>query len=176
MSAAIRVFSTGGIEGATVSRIVDEATVGRNTFYEHFRSVEELLESVLADAQSVVLGELERATKGARTPTERLRALARAWFNVLETHPELAKLLLLVTSETASFRSESASAKLRAVLSDVIDDARRQCVVSRPSDELRMGAAVASMRAMALRVLALPRHRVADAPEVLVDVLIRIFR
>lgn len=87
-----------------MARIVERAGVGRSTFYEFFDSPEH----ALADLEQRALRELESALDAAfneaRTPLERVRAIARNWLLALDAHPIEARVALMrrINSELLS--------------------------------------------------------------------------
>jgi AcrR family transcriptional regulator len=78
----------------TVARIVEQAGVGRSTFYEFFDSPAHLLEQLQQRALRALEAALEQALTQARTPVERIRAITRAWLFELEAHPIEAAVAL----------------------------------------------------------------------------------
>src|SRR4051812_26727211 len=76
--AAIAAIAASGRE-LSVANVVEHAGIGRNTFYEYFDDVEHALASINARARRELAGHVEAALGQARTPFERIRALARAW-------------------------------------------------------------------------------------------------
>ncbi|HKY37821.1 MAG TPA: TetR family transcriptional regulator, partial [Polyangiaceae bacterium] len=91
LRATAKVMSDGPL---TVARIVQRAGVGRSTFYEFFDSPEHLLEQL----EQRLLRHLEAALGAgmaeARTPFERLRAIARSWITTLEQHQLEARVVM----------------------------------------------------------------------------------
>ena len=79
---------------ATVTRIVERAGVGRSTFYEFFDSPEHVLEHLEQRVLRAVETALAAALVQARTPLERIRAIARGWLLELEARPVEARVAL----------------------------------------------------------------------------------
>jgi AcrR family transcriptional regulator len=80
--------------GPTVAAIAKVARVSRNTFYEYFDDLEHARSGAAQRARhrlDVALGE---AQMRARTPVERWRELARAWFGWAVEFPAEARLVL----------------------------------------------------------------------------------
>src|SRR5437870_9824520 len=70
----------------TVARIVEQAGVGRSTFYEFFDSPAHVLEQLEQRVLRALEAAFEQALTQARTPLERIRAITRAWLFELEAH------------------------------------------------------------------------------------------
>ncbi len=64
----------------TVSEIVRDSGVGRNTFYEHFDQASAVAEEVMDAAQAALERHLRGfRRKGSRSPAEAMRSLGQAW-------------------------------------------------------------------------------------------------
>src|SRR5438128_305637 len=91
--AAVATLAAGGKE-LTVASVVERAGIGRNTFYEYFDDVEHALAAIKARARRELVARVESALRSARTPLERVRALAKAWSESVSANPQLAQLAL----------------------------------------------------------------------------------
>jgi AcrR family transcriptional regulator len=78
----------------SVARVVERAGVGRSTFYEFFDSPQHLREHVEQRFLRALEQSLEAALVEARTPLERMRAIARRWVAELEARPIEARVAL----------------------------------------------------------------------------------
>jgi AcrR family transcriptional regulator len=65
MEAARKVMGRDGVETSSIPTIVDEAGVGRGSFYNHFGSKEELARAVFHQQTLVLREELDDVTRGA---------------------------------------------------------------------------------------------------------------
>lgn len=82
LAAARDRFSTDGYECANMERIAQEAQVSTATLYRQFPSKIDLFQAVLG--QSVAVFETELAAAAARTPRQRIEALAFAYAGTLD--------------------------------------------------------------------------------------------
>jgi AcrR family transcriptional regulator len=78
----------------SVANVVELAGIGRNTFYEFFDDLDHALLAITGRVLREFAARAESATQGARTPLERIRALARAWTEQLFENPKQMKLAL----------------------------------------------------------------------------------
>jgi AcrR family transcriptional regulator len=83
----------------SIANVVELAGIGRNTFYEYFDDVEHALTVIKTRALRELVMRLESSVQAARTPLERIRALARAWAENLFVDPALARLALRAQPE-----------------------------------------------------------------------------
>jgi AcrR family transcriptional regulator len=86
----------------SVANVVQAAGIGRNTFYEYFDDVEHALGTVRARAVRELGARTEAALRAARTPLERIRAVARAWAEHLIADPSTLSLALRPQVEVAN--------------------------------------------------------------------------
>src|ERR1041384_8408073 len=63
----------------SVASVVEAEGIGRNTFYEYFDDLEHALLVIKNSALSDFAARVAEALERARTPLERVRALARVW-------------------------------------------------------------------------------------------------
>lgn len=82
-----------------IANIVEVAGIGRNTFYEYFDDLEHALAAIKGRALRDFAARIETALRAARTPLERIRALARVWTEHLLENPAQAKLALRAQTE-----------------------------------------------------------------------------
>ena len=78
----------------SIASIARHAGIGRNTFYEYFDDVEHALAAINARVRRELMARVEAALRLARTPLERVRALARAWAEAYSANPALTALAL----------------------------------------------------------------------------------
>src|SRR5882724_516484 len=97
---ALAALSAGDRE-LSIANVVELAGIGRNTFYEYFDDVDHALAVIKARAIHELAVRLESRLQFARTPLERVRAVARAWAEVLFANPPLTRLALRVQPESA---------------------------------------------------------------------------
>src|SRR6187399_1605110 len=83
----------------SVANVVEVAGIGRNTFYEYFDDLEHALLAIRGRALSDFALRVTVAMQQARTPLERIRALARVWTENLLANPAQVKLALRAQAE-----------------------------------------------------------------------------
>src|SRR6188768_767645 len=83
----------------SVAQVVELAGIGRNTFYEYFDDLEHALAAIQSRALRDLSLRVESVLPAARTPLERIRALARAWAENLSENPGQVKLALRAQAE-----------------------------------------------------------------------------
>jgi len=158
---------------ATVARIVERAGVGRSTFYEFFDSPEHLLEHLEQRTLRTLEAELERAFADARTPLERVRAIARSWWAEVEARPVEARVAL--TRRLSSELLSPAGKLLYQVLERCAQAARQDGVGwFAAADEVSLLAAAAAVEAISRRHLA--GRPLQDAQRTLAELIAKLLR
>jgi len=93
VTTAVAAIAAAGGE-LSVGSVVERAGIGRNTFYEYFDDIEHALATLRARTLQELDARIQLALRAARTPLERVRALARAWADSALVNPELTSLVL----------------------------------------------------------------------------------
>ena len=88
LDAALRVFHTRGVHGATIRAIAEEAGITEAAIYRHFSSKSHLLTTLFLRCADRLYTYLFAAQEGITDPTERLAALAQAFFDFAFAYPE----------------------------------------------------------------------------------------
>ncbi|MFY0579783.1 TetR/AcrR family transcriptional regulator [Cystobacter fuscus] len=99
IEAAIRVYGAQGYRHATVKAVCEAAGLTERYFYESFSNSEELLVASFQAVKDFLFGELEKA--GAGSPgdaLERTRTMLQAYYELLQGHPQSARVFLVEIS------------------------------------------------------------------------------
>src|ERR1051325_12197930 len=87
LDAARKVFESEGLDGASLRAIAAAAGYTPAALYFHFDSKEAIYAEVLRGSLVNLGTAVSRATLRAKTPAERLRAAAMAFFRYYDDHP-----------------------------------------------------------------------------------------
>ena len=87
LNAARRVFEADGLDGASLRAIAAAAGYTPAALYFHFDSKEAIYAEVLRGSLANLAEAVTRATLRSKTPAERLRAAAMAFFNYYADNP-----------------------------------------------------------------------------------------
>jgi AcrR family transcriptional regulator len=122
MAAARRVFSTGGLQGASIADITEAADVGVGTFYLHFKDKDEVYAAVVQEGIEAVrhrfLDELAGAGDAPAVPT-----LVRAAILAADDEGDLFRILL--TDPASLGAAAMASDLLISMFRDVYTEAEQ---------------------------------------------------
>ena len=151
----------------SVDQVIRRAEKGRNTFYAHFRGLEQATRAVESSAVSLISARVEGLLRAASTPREKLRAVIAAWLSAVEGDTTLFRALLAGAERAMGLAWEH--------LARALEDARDARLISAPLDEARMAAAVGAFL-FSIRAYADGRVDRPAVDRTLEDVLLRIFR
>ncbi|MEP7048731.1 MAG: hypothetical protein ABJB12_00195 [Pseudomonadota bacterium] len=158
----------------SIANIVEAAGIGRNTFYEYFDDVDHALAAVKARAVRELSARAEAAMRAARTPLERIRALARAWAENLFADSTTVSLALRPEAESADGTQLSVLGQFVASLLLAEGDARN--ALPGLADALKLNAVAAVFDAISRTQLRSQRLASEELQSVLTDLALRLLR
>jgi len=92
--AAAALFARQGVDNTRINEITDEADVGFGSFYNHFKSKEEIVEAVLTDTLAAQGATVAALTGGLEDPAEVVAVAHRHFVELARTDPDWAWLLI----------------------------------------------------------------------------------
>ena len=72
LTAAMRVFAEQGIDGPLIDDFIEAAGVARGTFYNHFKTTQELLDAVTSELSDAILINIDEVVLTVDDPLQRL--------------------------------------------------------------------------------------------------------
>lgn len=106
--AGTAVFLRRGYESASMDMIAAEASVSKQTIYNHFHSKDELFRAIITDMTRQLLVPLSMAQNSRSTPERQLRSFARDLLKHM-LQPSSLALYRLIVAESARFPELGAS-------------------------------------------------------------------
>jgi len=94
LGAARRLFASKGFEATTIAEIAEEADVAIGSFYNYFRTKDDLLAGILEEALTEQLRRLEARRVGVEDPAELVSIAHRHLLWAAREDPDLAWLLV----------------------------------------------------------------------------------
>jgi AcrR family transcriptional regulator len=92
--AAASLFARQGVDNTRINEITDEADVGFGSFYNHFKSKEEIVEAVLTETLAAQGAAVASLTAGLEDPAEVVAVAHRHFVELARTDPDWAWLLI----------------------------------------------------------------------------------
>ena len=102
LDAAVAVFARQGFHTCRVSDIADEAGVAYGLVYHYFSSKEEILDTLFLERWDVMLAAIADADASARSPREKLYAIAAFIIDSYRYDPELMKVIIVEVTRAAN--------------------------------------------------------------------------
>jgi AcrR family transcriptional regulator len=113
LEAAVRVFARQGFHTCRVSDIADEAGVAYGLVYHYFSSKEEILDTLFLERWDVMLEAISEVDGSARSPREKLYAIAGFIVESYRHDPELMKVIIVEVTRAANTFGRTHLAKIR---------------------------------------------------------------
>ncbi|PZG52040.1 TetR family transcriptional regulator [Spongiactinospora gelatinilytica] len=82
-----------GIAEVSIQELTDAADVGFGSFYNHFRSKDDLFQAAITDVLEELGQLLDELTAGIEDPAEVFAASVRLTGRMVDTHPQIARIL-----------------------------------------------------------------------------------
>jgi AcrR family transcriptional regulator len=92
--AAAALFARQGVDNTRINEITDQADVGFGSFYNHFKSKEEIVEAVLTESLAAQGAAVAALTQGLEDPAEVVAVAHRHFVELARTDPDWAWLLI----------------------------------------------------------------------------------
>jgi TetR/AcrR family transcriptional regulator, fatty acid metabolism regulator protein len=119
LEAAVRVFARQGFHTCRVSDIADEAGVAYGLVYHYFSSKEEILDTLFLERWDVMLAAIAEVDASARSPREKLRAIAAFIVDSYRHDPELMKVIVVEVTRAANTFGRTHLAKIREAYAQI---------------------------------------------------------
>jgi len=94
ISAARRLFARQGVDNTRINEITDEADVGFGSFYNHFKSKEEIVEAVLAETIAAQGAAVAAVTGDVEDPAQVVATAHRHFVDLARRDPDWGWLLV----------------------------------------------------------------------------------
>jgi AcrR family transcriptional regulator len=156
LDGATEVFARRGYAGTRVDDIVEETGISRRTLYQHFDSVDGLLEEIyeraVRESFKYVLDRLGRV----RDPVGRIRDGIAAFYGLIAQHPAAARVVFEVYRNAGiaqATRHELNTTRYAAVMLDFLNAAFAAGRLARAPDEVTVYALAKGVEAIGVRAL-----------------------
>ncbi len=171
--AALSALSAANRE-LSIANVVEAAGIGRNTFYEYFDDVEHALAAIKTRAVRELIARVEPAMLAARTPLERIRALARAWAESAIANPTTVSLALRPQPE--SVEPTQLSVLGQQVASVLAAEREARSALPGLADRLRVNVVAAVFEAVSRAHFGSQPMAVEELQGALADLALRLLR
>jgi AcrR family transcriptional regulator len=134
LDAAERVMAEHGYEGASVTRVVDEAGIPISSVYHYFGSKDGILLAVMERGAQRFFAELPRPTERVGGATEHLQAMASALVEILDRHPSFLRLLVGFAAQPPAAGDGEVHAVVNRVRNLALERVREQLTIAYADD------------------------------------------
>lgn len=93
IEAAMEVFSSKGVDATVIEDLIEQAQVSRGTFYNYFRTTEEVMAAVQQDVGNELLSLVDMAIADRQDPAERLACGVRMVLQTARHFPQVGRFV-----------------------------------------------------------------------------------
>lgn len=177
---ATEVFASRTYAGTRVDDLVERAQISRRTLYEHFPSLEAILDEVYERAVKTSFQLVFEALAQVTDPIERIHVGTVAYYRAISLHPAAARVVFVeyrYAGAAQAAKYELNTTRFATVLLEVLGAARAAGRLARSPDETSAYALTKALEAVGVRALARGEHEglVAVAPQ-MATLIIEAFR
>jgi AcrR family transcriptional regulator len=129
LAAAQRLFVEQGYDAVTIRDVIRKTDLAAGTFYNYFRTKEEVLRALVEDHVTALTTELRRVRGAARSLDEFVHGAYLAAFTAIAEDPVLYNLMLRNEAAVRSLYAESVMGISTRALRDDIEDAIRRGIM-----------------------------------------------
>lgn len=164
---ALSIVARRGFEEPTIDDFIAAAEVAKGTFYNHFKTKEELLVAAASHVADSVDAEILPHFKGLADPAQRVAIAARLFIRISKTRRDWGSVLVKTIPTTRGAWSEGMQ---RGVLAD-IRQGRKSGRFVVPSTQAAVAMGLGTL-AMAIRT-AITERTPADFPEMMASMILQ---
>jgi AcrR family transcriptional regulator len=95
LEAAAHIFRQKGFHGASMQEIANAVNLRKASLYHHVSSKQEILLDLLDQAMDLVIEGIQKIVFAGSSPEDKLRKAIQSYLVALNTHPDLASVLLM---------------------------------------------------------------------------------
>jgi AcrR family transcriptional regulator len=156
LDSATEVFAARGYAGTRVEDLVDHAGVSRRTLYEHWDSVDAVLDEVYQRAVRISFSTVLAKLMGVTDPIERVQVGVRAYFEMIRDNASAARVVFEVyrmagPAQAATY--ELNTQRYSMLMLELMNLAFAAGKLPRAPDEVAVYALTKALDAVAIRAL-----------------------
>lgn len=91
LESALLVFAEKGAEAAVIDDVIAQAQVSRGTFYNYFKTNEELLAALLREVSNQLLLQVDKVVSQRKEPAERVACALRMVLHTMRKYPLMGR-------------------------------------------------------------------------------------
>jgi AcrR family transcriptional regulator len=166
LDSATEVFATRGYAGTRVEDLVEHAGISRRTLYEHFDTVNAILDEVYERAVRISFTTVVQKLMGVVDPIERVQVGVRSYYEMIRDNPAAARVVFEVyrnAGPAQAAKYELNTARYATLMQEFLTMAFAAGRLKRAPDETSVFALIKGLDAVAIR--ALSRGEQATLPD-----------
>ncbi len=174
--AAADTFSRIGYANASVADVIAAAGMSRRSFYEFFKSKEDILLAVVDFNDRVVIREITRRAEKVTDPVRRIETTLHTLLEMSRIGPMIGYQVMAAGEEPRA-RRQAMMSRICDILTGQVEEAHRRGLLGRPPDPITIRILVGGVDALALSYHQEGRSdRISEAEPLARDLFFRAFR
>ncbi|HEY4177954.1 MAG TPA: TetR/AcrR family transcriptional regulator [Kofleriaceae bacterium] len=156
LDTATEVFAAKSVAGTRVDDLVERAGISRRTLYQHFASVDAVLDAVYERAVRNSFMSVFEALAGISDPIERIHEGVRAYFRIIADNPSAARVVFVeyrYAGPAQAAKYELNTTRYAALLLEFLNAAFAGKRLGRPPDETSAYALTRALEAVGVRAI-----------------------
>ena len=150
LECALLVFARKGVDAAVIDDVIALAGVSRGTFYNYFKTNEELLLAVIQQMANELFWLIEQVVGGAANPLERVTTAVRLTLHTTRRYPHFGSFFVR-SNMSANMPSTLANEFLSRDLNQAIAPGKLKAIDVGLAIDLIVGATFAGVQALITR-------------------------
>ena len=156
LDSATEVFAARGYAGTRVEDLVEHASISRRTLYEHFESVDAILEEVYERAVRISFQTVIQKLMGVTDPVERIDVGIRGYYEMIRDNAPAARVVFEVyrtAGDAQAAKYELNTTRYATLMLEFLNQAFAAGRLGRMPDETSVYALIKGIDAVAIRAL-----------------------
>ncbi len=156
LDSATEVFAARGYAGTRVEDLVEHAGVSRRTLYEHFDSVDAILDEVYERAVRISFSTVLQKLMGVTDPIDRIDVGIAAYYEMIRDNAAAARVVFEVyrnAGDAQAAKYELNTTRYAQLMFEFLSIAFAAGRLNRPPDETSVYALIKGLDAVAIRAL-----------------------
>lgn len=158
---ATEVFAVRGYAGTRVEDIVQQTGISRRTLYQHFSSIDELLDQIYERAVRASFTTVLERLMVVNDPIDRVHVGVAAFFELMAEHPSASRVVFEVYRHAGpkqAAQHELNTTRWASVMFDFLNAAFAARRLVRPPDEPTVYALAKGLEALGVRAIVRGEH------------------
>jgi AcrR family transcriptional regulator len=150
MAAAMELIGSEGVNSLSISAIAERVGIVPSAFYRHYASKDDVLDAILEQLRTRLMGNIEAVRKEGKNAPERLKRLMVRHVSLLARNRAIPQV---VFSDSIHAGDPQRKAKVQGIVSGYLSEVRRIITEGQKDGSIRKGLPPETVAAMFLGII-----------------------